>query len=69
MPRASGQQYRSPIARIQHDVVHDMAEEGRPRELPGAPSVVRPQEKRPLTGSDQEYEAGSEIWGPMAGRM
>src|SRR2546422_1858606 len=46
---ARRREQRSPISRVEHEMVHDVAEELRPGQFPGTPRAVALQDERPLS--------------------
>jgi hypothetical protein len=54
MPGARGDEERPPVARIEHRVVHDVAEEVRRREPPGPPAGVGREDEQALARADED---------------
>src|SRR5450631_86256 len=57
MARAHRGQERSAVARIEHRVVHDLAEEMRAFDRPRAPIGARREDEETLAGSDQDKDS------------
>ncbi len=56
-PVLRGREQRLAVARVEHGVMHDVPEELRPRELPGAPRGVGRQRPQALARGDQQAHA------------
>ena len=54
MPSARSHKHGTPVTRIEHDVVRDVTKEGRPVQLPSAPTVTRFENPRPLSRRDEQ---------------
>src|SRR5436309_2846474 len=60
---ACRREQRSPISRIEHEMVHDVTEKHRLSQLPGSTGAVAAQEERTLAGADQQRDRASGRFG------
>src|SRR5207249_4999020 len=60
---ARRREQRSPISRVEHEMVHDVAEKHRLCQLPSSTGAVAAQEERTLAGADQQRDRASGRFG------